>query len=160
MHDRDPQCKPRGRPLRRPEMRAKALNSKQSREESMRKIIISAAVIAGVGMIAATALTQTPPARTPPLQYITTPLEGDATREVRLQSVTLPPGGGNTFHRHPRDQWVTIQEGEIQFIIKGQEPRMMKTGEAIHVPRGVVHRNQNVSDKPARTVELVIVDKD
>jgi hypothetical protein len=30
----------------------------------------------------------------------------------------------------------------------------------IHLPRGVVHRNQNVSDKPARTVELVIVDKD
>jgi quercetin dioxygenase-like cupin family protein len=141
-------------------MRAKAFNSKQSREESMRKIIISAAVIAGVGMIAATAFTQTPPARTPPLQYITTPLEGDAAREVRLQSVTLPPGGGNTFHRHPGDQWVTIQEGEILFIIKGQPPRVMKTGEAIHVPRGVIHRNQNVSDKPARTVELVIVDKD
>src|SRR6476659_7472278 len=141
MHDRDPQCKPRGRPLRRPEMRAKALNSKQSREESMRKIIISAAVIAGVGMIAATAFTQTPPARTPPLQYITTPLEGDAAREARLPSVTM-------------------QEGEILFTIKGQPPRVMTTGEAIHVPRGVIHRNQNVSDKPARTVELVIVDKD
>ena len=36
----------------------------------------------------------------------------------------------------------------------------MKVGEAIHVPRGIVHRNQNVGDKPARTVELVIVDKD
>jgi quercetin dioxygenase-like cupin family protein len=141
-------------------MSVKAFNDDQSREEFMRKIIVAAAVIAGVGMIAATAFTQTPESRTPPLQYITTPLEGDATREVRLQSVTLPPGGGNTFHRHPGDQWVTIQEGEIQFIIKGQQPRVMKTGEAIHVPRGVVHRNQNVSDKPARTVELVIVDKD
>jgi quercetin dioxygenase-like cupin family protein len=141
-------------------MSVKAFDSNQSREDSMRKIIVSAAILAGVGMIGETAYTQTPPARTPPLQYITTPLEGDATREVRLQSITLPPGSGNTFHRHPGDQWVTIQEGEIQFTIKGQPPRVMKTGEAIHVPRGVVHRNQNVSDKPARTVELVIVDKD
>lgn len=57
----------------------------------MRKIIVTAGVIAGVGMIAATAFTQTPPARTPPLQYITTPLEGDAAREVRLQSVRCRP---------------------------------------------------------------------
>jgi quercetin dioxygenase-like cupin family protein len=126
----------------------------------MQKTAMSAVVIGAAFMVTATAFTQTPPARTPPLQYIVTPLEGDATREVRLQSITLPPGGGNTFHRHPGDQWVTIQEGEILFTIKGQPPRVMKVGEAIHIPRGVVHRNQNVSDKPARTVELVIVDKD
>jgi quercetin dioxygenase-like cupin family protein len=125
----------------------------------MRRIIVSAVVIGSAGMIAATAFTQTPPERNPPLQYIATPLESDATREVRLQSVTLPPGGGNTFHRHPGDQWVTIQEGEILLIIKGQQPRVLKTGEAAHIPRGMVHRNQNASDKPARTVELVIVDK-
>jgi quercetin dioxygenase-like cupin family protein len=141
-------------------MRIKAFDINLWRSGSMHRTLTSAIVIGAAGLITATALAQTPPARTPPLRYIASPLEGDATREVRLQSVTLPPGGGNTFHRHPGDQWVTVQEGEILLIIRGQEPRKLKTGEAVHIPRGVIHRNQNDTDKPARTVELVIVDKD
>jgi quercetin dioxygenase-like cupin family protein len=130
----------------------------------MRKVMISAVVVAAAGVIAMAAMSQTPqPAQ--PLQnqvkrYISSPLEGDATREVRLQSVTIPPGGANQFHRHPGDQWATVQEGEVVYTAKGEEPRILKVGDAVYIPRGTIHRNQNVSDKPARTVELVIVDKD
>src|SRR3954451_8179978 len=55
MHDRDRQCKPGRRPVSRREMMSKPCNGNQSREESMRKIFVSAAIIAGVAMIAATA---------------------------------------------------------------------------------------------------------
>ena len=48
------------------------------------------------------------------------PLEKDPTREVGLQTVTMPPGAGNEFHRHPGEQWTAIQEGEITFTIKGK----------------------------------------
>ncbi len=37
---------------------------------------------------------------------------------------------------------------------------MLKVGESVYIPRGTIHRNQNLTDKPARTVELVILDKD
>jgi oxalate decarboxylase/phosphoglucose isomerase-like protein (cupin superfamily) len=30
----------------------------------------------------------------------------------------------------------------------------------VYIPRGTVHRNQNLSGQPVRTVELMIVDKD
>lgn len=92
--------------------------------------------------------------------YFTTPLENDPSRVVRLQTVSTPPGGGNSFHRHPGDQWAAIQEGEVTFTIKGQPPRVLKAGDSVYIPRGTVHRNQNLGDKPSRSIELNIIDKD
>jgi quercetin dioxygenase-like cupin family protein len=120
--------------------------------------LIASAVIVGAGMVAAAAWSQTPPANNV-IQYFTTPLENDAQRFVRLQSVNIPPQGGTPFHRHPGDQWAAVQEGEITFTVKGQQPRVLKVGESVFIPRGVVHRNQNLTDKPARSVELVILDR-
>jgi quercetin dioxygenase-like cupin family protein len=121
--------------------------------------LIAPAIIVAAGMVAAAAWSQTPPANNV-VQYFTTPLENDATRIVRLQTVNIPPQGGTPFHRHPGDQWAAVQEGEITFTVKGQPARVLKVGDSVYIPRGVVHRNQNLTDKPARSVELVILDKD
>jgi len=43
---------------------------------------------------------------------------------------------------------------------QGQAPRTLKAGDSVYIPRGTVHRNQNLTDKPARSIELVIIDKD
>jgi len=126
----------------------------------MRKWMITAAIIAATGLAALVASAQTAqPVKTQPTPYINTDLAGDPSREVRLQTVTFPPGAENAFHRHPGDQWAMIQEGEILFTIRGEPPRLLKAGDSVYIPRGTVHRNQNVSGKPARTVELLIVDK-
>ena len=53
-----------------------------------------------------------------------------------------------------------VQEGEVTFTVKGQAPRVLKAGEFVYVPRGTVHRNQNLSNAPARSIELNITDKD
>jgi quercetin dioxygenase-like cupin family protein len=37
---------------------------------------------------------------------------------------------------------------------------MLKVGDSVHIPRGIVHRNQNLTDKPARSSKLNIWDKD
>jgi quercetin dioxygenase-like cupin family protein len=88
------------------------------------------------------------------------PLEKDASRVVRLQSVVIPAGAGNQFHRHPGDQWWAVQEGEVTYQIKGEAARVLKAGDFVYVPRGTIHRNQNVSDKPARAIEVNITDRD
>ena len=95
------------------------------------------------GMTAPAAWAQTPePPRFQPKAYFEMPLEKDPTRQVRLQSVVIPAGAGNQFHRHPGDQWWAVQEGEVVYTIKGQPPRTLKPGEFVHhVPRGTVHRN-------------------
>jgi quercetin dioxygenase-like cupin family protein len=86
-------------------------------------------------------------------------LEKDPTRQVEMESITMPPGAGNEFHRHPGDQWTAVQEGEVTFTIKGQPPAVLKAGESNYVARGIVHRQQNLSDKPTRFIVINIFDK-
>ena len=128
----------------------------------MNKLIIPAVIVA-CGIIAAAALSQQaqPPASGFQAKlYFQMALEKDPSRLVRLQSVVIPPGAGNQFHRHPGDQWWAVQEGEVSFTVKGQPPRLMKAGDFVYVPRGTIHRNQNISKSPARSIELNITDKD
>jgi quercetin dioxygenase-like cupin family protein len=125
----------------------------------MNKLIVPT-VIVTTAIAAAAAWSQTPAPNPNVKIYYTTPLENDASRTVRLQSVTIPPGQGNQFHRHPGDQWAAVQEGEVTLTIKGQAPRTLKVGDSVYIPRGTVHRNQNMTDKPARSIELNIWDKD
>jgi quercetin dioxygenase-like cupin family protein len=127
----------------------------------MHKLIIPVVIV--LAAAATPAWPQTPQPQGPrfqPTPYFVMPLEKDPTRQVRLQSVVIPPGAGNQFHRHPGDQWWAVQEGEVTYTVKGQPPRVLKAGDFIYVPRGTIHRNQNLSDKPARSVELNITDKD
>ena len=124
----------------------------------MNRLVIPA-VLAATGMLAAAAWSQ----NTPAFQnhrYFATPLEKDPTREVGMQSVTMPPGAGNQFHRHPGDQWTAVQEGEVTFTVKGEPPKVLKAGDSNYVPRGTIHRQQNLTDKPARYIEMRIFDKD
>jgi quercetin dioxygenase-like cupin family protein len=101
--------------------------------------------------------------------HYATPLENDASRTVQLATNTYPPlvngaciagSPGCDFHRHFGDQWNTVVEGELTLTIKGQPPRTLKVGDAVYLPRGTVHRNRNLTDKPTRTVELLVMDKD
>jgi quercetin dioxygenase-like cupin family protein len=124
----------------------------------MNKPIIAAALI-GAGMAAATAWSQPVTPQMQNHRYFTMPLEKDPTREVGLQTVTMPPGAGNEFHRHPGDQWTAVQEGEVTFTVKGKPPQVLKAGDYNYVPRGTVHRQQNLSGKPARYIEMRIFDK-
>jgi quercetin dioxygenase-like cupin family protein len=125
----------------------------------MNKLIVPAIIVAG-GMVAAAAWSQPTPGAFQVTRYFQTPLEKDASREVRLQSVVLPVGAANEFHTHNGDQWAAVQEGEVTFTIKGQAPRTLKAGDWVYIPRGTIHRNQNLTDKPARSVELNVLDKD
>jgi quercetin dioxygenase-like cupin family protein len=129
----------------------------------MNKLIVPAIIVAGVMVASVWSLagqvSEQPGSGFQPKAYFEMPLEKDATRQVRLQNVILPPGSGNQFHRHPGDQWWAVQEGEVTFTIRGQAPRIMKAGDWVYVPRGTVHRNQNLSGQPARSIELNISDK-
>jgi quercetin dioxygenase-like cupin family protein len=122
-------------------------------------LCVSAVTAAGLMASGAIGFAQQPPPNKV-TRYVTSPLEGNPSREVRLQTVVVPPGGATPFHTHPGDQWEMIQEGEITYTVKGQDPKVLKVGDSMYIPRGTIHRNQNLTDKPARTVELTIADKD
>jgi quercetin dioxygenase-like cupin family protein len=124
----------------------------------MKRLIIPA-MLAAASMAASAAWSQPAAPQMQNKRYFTMPLEKDPTREVGLQSVTMPPGAGNEFHRHPGEQWTAVQEGEVTFTVKGQPPQVLKAGDYNYVPRGTIHRQRNLSGKPARYVEMRIFDK-
>jgi quercetin dioxygenase-like cupin family protein len=124
------------------------------------RILTLAALIAGCATLMAGLQAQEPPKNRVISPYITSPLERDPSRVVRLTTVLVPAGASTPFHRHPGDQWEMVQEGEITYTVKGEEPKVLKAGDAVYIPGGTVHRNQNLSGQPVRTVELMIVDKD
>jgi quercetin dioxygenase-like cupin family protein len=131
----------------------------------MKKAIVTGVLaMAAAGAMAAAAWSaqqsEQPGSGFQPKAYFIMPLEKDPSRIVRLQTVTIPPGAGNQFHRHPGDQWWAVQEGEVTYTVKGQPPRTMKPGEWVYVPRGTIHRNQNLSKQNVRSIELNITDKD
>ena len=124
----------------------------------MKKSII-AEVLLATCVLGATAWPQaTTPARQT-IRYFTTPLEKDPTREAEMVSIAVPPGAGNEFHRHPGDQWTAVQEGEVTFTIKGQPPVVLKAGDGNYGPRGTIHQQQNLSDKPARYIVMGVFDR-
>jgi quercetin dioxygenase-like cupin family protein len=124
----------------------------------MKKWII-AELLAATCMFAPAAWPQATTQARQTIRYFTTPVENDPTREVEMVSITVPPGAGNQFHRHPGDQWTAVQEGEVTFTIRGQPPVVLKAGDSNYVPRGTIHRQQNLTDKPARYIVINIFDK-
>jgi quercetin dioxygenase-like cupin family protein len=124
----------------------------------MKKLII-AELLAATCMFAPAAWSQAATPARETIRYFTTPLEKDPTREVEMVSIIVPPGAGNDFHRHSGDQWTAVQEGEVTFTIKGQPPVVLRAGDSNHVPRGTIHRQQNLSNRPARYVVMNIFDK-
>ena len=128
----------------------------------MKKLIASAGIVAAASLAAAawSYAAEQAGAGFQPKPYFVMPLEKDPSRQVRLQNVVIPPGAGNQFHRHPGDQWWAVQEGEVTYTVKGQAPRVLKPGDFVYVPRGTIHRNQNLTNRPVRSIELNITDKD
>jgi quercetin dioxygenase-like cupin family protein len=64
--------------------------------------------------------------------------------------VTLEPGYGHDFHRHPRQEEVLyVLAGEVEQWLE-RDKRTLRAGDAIFVARGVVHASFNVGRETAR----------
>jgi quercetin dioxygenase-like cupin family protein len=80
-------------------------------------------------------------------------------KEAHLIDITWSPGATTGRHTHPGDEYAEVIEGELQLSNDGQPPRIVKAGEAYHNLAGVVHETKNISDRPARSIAILITDK-
>ena len=119
--------------------------------------------IAGCAAVACLLVSVQSPAAEPigsqPAELMTTPLAGDSEREVKIVNVVLPPGADSgRIYRHG-DEFTTVQEGEVRIDVDGKGEQVVKAGEALHIDPMVVHRTRNISDKPARLMQVLIIAK-
>jgi quercetin dioxygenase-like cupin family protein len=67
-----------------------------------------------------------------------------------VMDVTLAPTGGHPFHKHPdQDEVIWVREGRIEQWLE-QDRQELGSGEAVYIPRNVVHASYTVGNEPAR----------
>jgi len=68
---------------------------------------------------------------------------------VTVIVVTLNPGGGHDFHKHPdQEEVITVISGEIEQWLE-KERRILGPGDSIFIDSDIVHASFNAGDVPA-----------
>jgi quercetin dioxygenase-like cupin family protein len=72
------------------------------------------------------------------------------SRALCVMDVTLLPGGGHPFHRHPdQEEVIWVREGRIEQWLEGDKQEL-GPGEAVYIGRDVVHASYTVGDDAAK----------
>ena len=72
------------------------------------------------------------------------------SRQITEALVTLAPGFGHDFHRHPQqEEMLYVLSGTVEQWIEG-ERRILSPGDAVFVSRGVVHASFNTGSEDAK----------
>ena len=67
-----------------------------------------------------------------------------------VMDVMLKPGGGHNFHRHPdQEEIIWVREGRIEQWLE-ERKHELGPGEAVYIPRDVVHASFTVGDAEAK----------
>ncbi len=80
-------------------------------------------------------------------------------REAVVVRGEIEPGASAPRHTHPGDEISYVMEGEVELLIDGEAPRVIKAGEAFVVPAGKVHGARNASGALTRFVGVYVVEK-
>jgi quercetin dioxygenase-like cupin family protein len=76
-------------------------------------------------------------------------------RQLTVIDVTLAPGKGHDFHKHPdQEEVIYVIAGEVEQWI-GQEKRMLVPGDCAYIPADVVHASFNVGAADAKVVAIL-----
>jgi quercetin dioxygenase-like cupin family protein len=72
------------------------------------------------------------------------------SRQITEALVTLAPGFGHDFHRHPgQEEMLYVLSGTVEQWIEG-EKRTLAAGDAVFVSRGTVHASFNTGIDDAK----------
>jgi quercetin dioxygenase-like cupin family protein len=88
-------------------------------------------------------------------------LDGKKAKATMLE-VTLAPGAVETAHRHPGPAFGYILEGEYQWAIDNNKPKIFKPGDTFYEPTGCLHslgKNPSTKEK-TRFVAVVLHPED
>lgn len=80
-------------------------------------------------------------------------------REVIQAEVGLKPGVKAPRHSHPGEEVIYVLKGAIEYQLDGQPPVIVKAGQVLFIPAGVIHSARNVGRKDAVELATYIVEK-
>jgi quercetin dioxygenase-like cupin family protein len=76
-------------------------------------------------------------------------------RQLTVIDVTLSPGKGHDFHKHPdQEEVIYAVSGKVEQWID-KEKRILAPGDAAFIPAGTVHASFNIGDGEAKVVAIL-----
>jgi quercetin dioxygenase-like cupin family protein len=79
----------------------------------------------------------------------------DGAKLIMAVEATFLPGKCHDFHRHPsQEEVIYVLDGEIEQWVE-HERRLLRPGDAVVIPAGVVHASFNVGDASAKIVAVL-----
>ena len=76
-------------------------------------------------------------------------------RQLTILEVTLTPGQGHAFHKHPDQEEVIVAlEGEVEQWLE-QEKRILRPGDSAFIGAGVVHASFNPTSAPIKLLAVL-----
>jgi quercetin dioxygenase-like cupin family protein len=66
-----------------------------------------------------------------------------------VMDVTLEPGGGHPFHKHPdQEEIIWVREGRVEQWLE-RDKHELRPGEAVYIEKDVVHASYTLGDENA-----------
>ncbi len=73
-----------------------------------------------------------------------------SSSQLTVMDVTISPGGGHAFHRHPdQEEMIIVKEGQVEQWIE-DDKQVLEAGDSVYIDAGVVHASFNDGDADAR----------
>ena len=82
----------------------------------------------------------------------------DTTREAIQVRVDFGPGAAFPRHSHPGVEIAHVLQGSVEYVLDGK-PVILKTGDSVYIPAGVVHSARNAGSGNAAELATYIVEK-
>lgn len=79
-------------------------------------------------------------------------------REVFQARVDFAPGASFPRHRHPGEEIIYVLGGTLEYEVNGK-PIVVKAGDVLFVPNGVIHAARNVGKEPAAELATYVLEK-
>ena len=72
--------------------------------------------------------------------------------------VSFAPGSSFPRHKHPGEEIIYVTQGTIEYELAGK-PVVVRAGEVLFIPNGVVHAARNPGTEPAAELATYVVRK-
>ena len=118
----------------------------------IKKIVLGLTVVAFA--CAGAAIAQQSGIKRTPLQKLDFPAGYNTITAI----AEVPAGGAAGRHTHPGAETGYLLEGELNLLIDGKPPLVVKAGESYQIPPGAVH-NAKAGENPFKVLGIYIVDK-
>ena len=120
-------------------------------------LMVAAGIVLGaIGMTAARHDEKHEAVRPLAVREIAEKLDGKEAKATAVE-VTLEPGQAGAAHRHPGPAFGYVLEGEYEWAIDDQPPKVLKAGETFYEPAGCLHRVSKNPSAKGRTRVLALV---